>query len=57
MHTRGHRDSHDAWAAAGATGSDYTTILPFLERIQTASCSPAPTFATTQRAVSSSAGM
>jgi choline dehydrogenase len=34
MHSRGHRGSYDAWAAAGATGWDYASMLPFLKRIE-----------------------
>ncbi|WP_433292339.1 GMC family oxidoreductase [Pseudonocardia sp. CA-142604] len=34
MHTRGHRDSYDAWATAGATGWDYASMLPFLKRAE-----------------------
>jgi choline dehydrogenase len=34
MHSRGHRDSYDAWATAGATGWDYASMLPFLKRIE-----------------------
>ncbi|WP_433285185.1 GMC family oxidoreductase [Pseudonocardia sp. CA-142604] len=40
MHTRGHRDSYDAWADAGATGWDYPTMLPFLKRIERAVDAP-----------------
>jgi choline dehydrogenase len=34
LHTRGHRDSYDAWAVAGATGWDYASMLPFLKRAE-----------------------
>jgi choline dehydrogenase len=34
LHARGHRDSYDAWAAAGATGWDYVSMLPFLKRTE-----------------------
>ncbi|WP_433555237.1 GMC family oxidoreductase [Pseudonocardia xinjiangensis] len=36
MHSRGHRDSYDAWAAGGATGWDYASMLPFLKRTERA---------------------
>jgi choline dehydrogenase len=36
IHSRGHRDSYDAWAAADATGWDYASMLPFLKRIENA---------------------
>jgi choline dehydrogenase len=32
MHVRGHRSGYDAWAAQGATGWDYDSLLPFLQR-------------------------
>ena len=34
LHARGHRDSYDAWATAGATGWDYASMLPFLKRAE-----------------------
>ncbi|WP_433555238.1 GMC family oxidoreductase [Pseudonocardia xinjiangensis] len=36
LHARAHRDSYDAWAAAGAAGWDYATMLPFLKRTERA---------------------
>jgi choline dehydrogenase len=36
IHCRGNQDSYDAWAAAGATGWDYASMLPFLKRIENA---------------------
>jgi len=44
MHSRGHRDSYDAWAAAGATGWDYASMLPFLKRIERAVDAPDPRY-------------
>ena len=41
LHARGHRDSYDAWAAAGATGWDYASMLPFLKRAEHAAGGPA----------------
>jgi choline dehydrogenase len=35
-HERGHALSYDAWEAAGATGWNYQTMLPFLKRSETA---------------------
>jgi choline dehydrogenase len=32
MHVRGHRSGYDAWAAQGAAGWDYESLLPFLKR-------------------------
>jgi choline dehydrogenase len=32
MHVRGHPSSYDAWAAQGATGWDYASLLPYLRR-------------------------
>jgi choline dehydrogenase len=31
-HLRGHRDSYDAWEAAGATGWNYEALLPYFRR-------------------------
>jgi choline dehydrogenase len=36
IHSRGHRESYDAWGAAGATGWDYASMLPFLRGIERA---------------------
>jgi choline dehydrogenase len=35
-HIRGDRDDYDAWAAAGARGWDYASLLPFFRRSETA---------------------
>lgn len=36
VHARAHQSSYDAWARAGATGWDSTTLLPYLKRSETA---------------------
>jgi choline dehydrogenase len=36
MHFRGDRSSYDAWEAAGASGWNYDTLLPFLKRSEQA---------------------
>jgi choline dehydrogenase len=36
MHVRGHRSNYDAWAAEGAKGWDYDTLLPYFRRSETA---------------------
>jgi choline dehydrogenase len=36
LHTRGHASSYDAWAAQGATGWNYDTMLPYLKRSERA---------------------
>jgi choline dehydrogenase len=36
FHVRGDRAGYDAWEAAGATGWNYRSILPFLKRSETA---------------------
>ncbi|HEX6519500.1 MAG TPA: GMC family oxidoreductase N-terminal domain-containing protein, partial [Streptosporangiaceae bacterium] len=33
---RGHRDNYDRWAAEGATGWDYESLLPYFKRSETA---------------------
>jgi choline dehydrogenase len=33
---RGHRDNYDRWAAEGATGWDYQSLLPYFKRSETA---------------------
>jgi choline dehydrogenase len=33
---RGHRDNYDRWAAEGATGWDYASLLPYFRRSETA---------------------
>lgn len=44
VHCRGHQDSYDAWAAAGTAGWDYTSMLPFLKRIENAVDHPGAVF-------------
>jgi choline dehydrogenase len=36
MHVRGDRSSYDAWDAAGATGWNYASLLPFFKRSERA---------------------
>ena len=36
VHVRAHQSSYDAWARAGATGWDSTTLLPYFKRSETA---------------------
>jgi choline dehydrogenase len=36
MHVRGDRSSYDAWETAGATGWNYTSLLPFFKRSERA---------------------
>lgn len=36
VHIRAHQSSYDAWARAGATGWDATTLLPYFKRTETA---------------------
>lgn len=36
FHIRGHRADYDGWAAAGATGWDHDSLLPYFKRSETA---------------------
>lgn len=36
IHIRGHRANYDAWAAGGAAGWDYESLLPYFKRSETA---------------------
>ncbi|OPX05915.1 GMC family oxidoreductase N-terminal domain-containing protein, partial [Mycobacterium sp. AT1] len=37
IYLRGHRNDFDGWAAAGCTGWDYDSVLPYFKRMETVS--------------------